>query len=338
MAASIKDVASRAGVSIATVSYILNGSRAISKATRERVLAAIDELGYSRNQAASNLARGRSSLLGMVISDIRNPFFPEVTAAFQERALLHEMDALVFNTNYDPHRTLSCVRRLVSMHVAGAAILTSQIEPSIIELLAGKGVPAVYLDLGRVDRWISNIVIDYERGIAQALEHLTGLGHTRIAYIGGPSHLHSAQRRKCAFGESAARMNIQAACMVDSDFTVKGGYFAASKILAACGPTAILAGNDLTAIGVLHRAYDGGIRIPADLSVVGFDDILLSQYTQPALTTVAVPREQIGRVAFDALWSGITQGSEAGHEFSVNTQLVVRQSAAHAVTPQEIKP
>jgi len=107
------------------------------------------------------------------------------------------------------------------------------------------------------------------------------------------------------------------------------------QILAG-GPTAILAGNDLTAIGVLHRAYDGGIRIPADLSVVGFDDILLSQYTQPALTTVAVPREQIGRVAFDALWNGIADRSEAGQEFSLNTQLVVRQSSAH-VTHQEPK-
>jgi LacI family transcriptional regulator len=296
------------------------------------VLSAIRELGYAQNVAARNLARGRSSLLGMVISDIRNPFFPEVTAAFQDQALVHELDALVFNTNYDPHRTLSCVRRLMSMQVAGAAILTSQIDPDVIEMVAREEIPAVYLDLGRVGQHISNIVLDYERGIAQALEYLTQLGHRRIAYIGGPPHLHSAQRRKQAFQESAARAKLDPGPTIDADFTVNGGYYACSKILAVSSPTAIVAGNDLTALGVLHRAYDGKLRVPGDLSVVGFDDILLSQYTQPALTTVAVPRNEIGRVAFEALWSSINGASTAGREFSLNTHLVVRQSAAQVST------
>src|SRR5262249_19312124 len=162
--------------------------------------------------------------------------------------------------------------RLMNMQVAGVAILTSQIDPSVIEMVANREIPAVYLDLGRVDRHISNIVLDYERGIAQALEHLTQLGHRKIAYIGGPPHLHSAQPRRRGFEESAARANIEAGNMIDADFTVKGGYYASAKILAASSPTAIVAGNDLTALGVLHRAYDGGMRVPSELSVVGFDD------------------------------------------------------------------
>jgi LacI family transcriptional regulator len=320
-------VAAHAGVSTATVSRVLNGKLSATPETRQRVLAAIHELGYSQNQAARDLARGRSSLLGLIISDVRNPFFPDITAAFQDQALAHDMDALVLNTNYDSQRTLNSVKRVLALQVPGVAILTSQIDPSVIDMLASKHVAAVYLDLGRVDRGISNIVIDYEHGIAEALEYLLKLGHRRVAYIGGPVHMHSAQRRKRAFMESAEKSGLEAGQIIDSDFSVKGGYFACSKVLSGQMPTAIMAGNDLTAIGVLHRAYDGGLRVPEDLSVVGFDDILFAEYTQPALTTVAVPRSEIGKVAFQALWKMIADPELAGREFRVGTHLVARQSA-----------
>lgn len=332
---SIRDVAARAGVSTATVSHVLNGTRGSRAETRQRVLDAIQALGYSQNQAGRDLARGRSSMLGLIISDIRNPFFPEVTAAFQEQALLNNMDALVLNTNYDAQRTLNSVKRLLGLQVPGVAVLTSQIDPAIVNLLAEHHVAAVYLDLGRVDppgnnRAISNIVLDYEHGIVEALEHLVKLGHRRIAYIGGPVHLHSAQRRRDAFHESAVQMGLDAQATIDADFTVKGGYFACAKLLAGSAPTAIVAGNDLTAIGVLHRAYDGGLRVPDDLSVVGFDDILFAEFTQPALTTVSVPRIEIGRVAFQALWTMMADPSRAGREYRVGTKLIARQTTAAA--------
>ena len=326
MGANIKDVAERAGVSIATVSHVLNGTRPTRQHTRQRVLAAVKELGYSQNQSARNLVRGRSSLLGLIISDVRNPFFPEITAAFQDEALAHEMDALVLNTNYDPQRTLNSVLRLMGLQVPGVAVLTSQIEPSIITMLANRRIAAVYLDLGRVDHSISNIVIDYESGIRQALEYLSGLGHHRIGYIGGPAHLLSAQRRKQAFVDAASRLGVDPERTIESDFTVKGGYFACSKLLASYNPTAIVAGNDLTAIGILHCAYDAGKRVPDELSVVGFDDILFAEYAQPPLTTVALPRPEIGRVAFEALWAMISDPALAGREFHVSPRLVVRQS------------
>ncbi len=326
MGVSIKDVALKAGVSTATVSHILNGTRPTSQETRNRVLSVVQELGYAQNQAARNLARGRSSLLGLIISDVRNPFFPEITAAFQDQALAHNMDALMLNTNYDPHRTLNSVRRLMGLQVPGVAILTSQIDPGVVDMLAGQNIAAVYLDLGRVDKHISNLVVEYEHGIAEALEHLTKLGHRRVGYIGGPPHLQSAQRRKRAFIDTAIRLGVDPDRTFDSDFTVKGGYFAASKLLAHRAPTAIVAGNDLTAIGILHRAYDGGVHVPNDLSVVGFDDIIFAEYTQPALTTVAVPRAEIGTAAFHALWSLITESSGVGKEFRLHTHLTVRQS------------
>lgn len=323
---SIKDVAAKAGVSTATVSHVLNETRPIRDETRLRVLSAVKDLGYSQNQTARNLVRGKSTFVGLIISDVRNPFFPEITAAFQQQALTHDMDAVVLNTNYDAERTLNTVRRLVALQVPGIAILTSQIDPSVINMLAERRIAAVYLDLGRVGQAISNIVVDYEHGIEEALEHLTSLGHRRIAYIGGPPHLSSAQRRKDAFLQRAKRSGCEPDWTIDSDFTVAGGYAACGQILNGHGPSAIVAGNDLTAIGVLHRAFDAGLRVPADLSVVGFDDILFAGYTQPALTTVAVPRTEIGRVAFEALWAMMPDPDLAGRQFRLGTKLIVRQS------------
>ncbi len=329
LAVSIKDVAARASVSIATVSHVLNGTRVTKPRTRDRVLEAVKDLGYSRNLAARNLARGTSSLLGLIVSDVRNPFFPEITAAFQDQALAHDMDAIMLNTNYDAQRTLHSVERLVGLQVPGVAVFTSQIEPSVVDVLAERRIAAVYLDLGRVCDGVSNIVLDYEGGIGQALEYLTGLGHRRIGYIGGPPKLHSIHRRKQSFRDNALRLGLQTDKMVDSDFTVKGAYGACKDLLSGPTlPTAIMAGNDLTAIGILHCAYDAGLRVPEDLSVVGFDDILFAEYTQPALTTVAVPRAEIGKTAFEALWTMLGDPELKGREYRIDTHLVRRQSTA----------
>jgi DNA-binding LacI/PurR family transcriptional regulator len=327
LATSIKDVARHSGVSIATVSHVLNGTRHTRPQTRERVLAAVRDLGYAQNQAARNLARGTSTLLGVIVSDVRNPFFPEITAAFQEQALAHDMDALVINTNYDAQRTLNSVRRLIGMQVPGVAIFTSQIDETVVDLLAQRRVASVYLDLGRVDTAVSNIVLEYGQGIAASLEYLWALGHRRISYIGGPPRLLSIARRKEAFLQSAAKLGIEVVSVLDSDFTVKGAYQVCAQILKSNLPTAIMTGNDLTAIGVLHRAYDAGLRVPEDLSVVGFDDILLAEYTQPALTTVAVPRQEIGSLAFETLWAMMSDPELTGRELRVPTKLRIRQSS-----------
>jgi DNA-binding LacI/PurR family transcriptional regulator len=159
------------------------------------------------------------------------------------------------------------------------------------------------------------------------------LGHRRIAYVGVPLRLPSAERRKRSFIDGARRLGLEASPAVDSDFTVRGAYAASSELLATRAVTAIVAGNDLTAIGVLHRAYDVGLRVPEHLSVVGFDDILFAEYTQPALTTVAVGRTEIGKAAFEALWTMMADPELAGREFPVATRLVTRQSAG---PPQSI--
>jgi LacI family transcriptional regulator len=332
-APNIRDVARRAGVSVATVSFVLNEAQRhrIRPKTQHKVLQAVQQLGYSPNVSARNLAVGRSHILGVIVSDIRNPFFPEITAAFQEAANLNDMEAIVMNTNYDPQRTKQSVNRLLALQVPGVAILTSQIDPSIMEMLASRGVCAVYLDLGRVDRCVSNIAVDYEQGITAALDHIRELGHTRIGFIGGSPQLPSAQRRKRAFVAGVEKVGTLQTRAVDSDFSVQGGYVACGELLAQFKPTAIIAANDLMAIGALHAAYERQVRIPADLSVVGFDDIRFAQHTQPPLTTVALPRSEIGRLAFQAVWAMMADPAKPGVEHRVQTALAVRESTAHAL-------
>jgi len=329
--ATIKDVATKAGVSVATVSYVLNDSRGTRPETRERVQAAVRELGYVHNAAARQLAAGRSNMLGLVVPEITNPFFPEVILGFQDQALLHDIDTLVMNTNSDAQRVRTCVDRLLALRVPGIAIISSSIDPSVIARLAEKEVAGVYFDIGRVDRWIQNIVIDFESGIAEALEHLKELGHERIGFIGGPQHFRSHQRRKRAFLESSQKSGQLVGRIVESDLTVQGGYFACSKLLADFAPTAVFAANDLMGIGAMHCAHDKGIPVPSELSVVGTDDISLAQYMNPALTTVAVPRNKMGAVAFQAVWELVSGSAETGSEHIVETSLIVRQSSG-AVT------
>jgi Periplasmic binding protein-like domain len=168
-------------------------------------------------------------------------------------------------------------------------------------------------------------------------DHLAGLGHRKVGFIGGPSDEAFALRRKAAFLEAAAGAGLETR-VFDSDFTVQGGYFGCSRVLGGFNATAIMAANDLMAIGALHYAYDRQIAVPSELSVIGFDNIDVAQFTQPALTTVAVPQAEIGHLVFQSLWSLINESPAADYE--VKTNLVIRQTTAvppHAVSGSQLK-
>jgi DNA-binding LacI/PurR family transcriptional regulator len=327
--ATIRDVARRAGVSTATVSHVLNHSKPVRRDTAARVERAIQELGYQTNTSAKSLASGRSAIVGLVVSDIENPFFPEVTRAFQEAAHLQGQETIVMSTHYDPVRTLDCIRRLVALQVAGVAVLTSEMHQSAMDYLARKGIRAVYLDVGKGGPHTANIAVDYTSGIRQAVEHLRQLGHQRIAFISGPPELVSLRIRREAFLRTAAACSIEPA-VIDSDLTIRGGYWACGRALSRFHPTAVMAANDLMAIGALHAAYDHHLRVPEDLSVAGFDNILFSEYTQPTLTTVAIPRRELGEMAFQALWDLLAREHIEGSNYCLATRLVVRESTGPA--------
>ena len=334
---TIKDVAKRAGVGIATVSRTLNGSPQVSPETAARVLKVIEELGYRPNSTAQSLVSGRSHMLGLVVSDITNPFFPELVQGFEDVAVENGYDVLVASTNYDPGRTAQCVHRMIERKIDGVAIMTSEMDPSLADTFARRKVPLVFLDVGRVGKGVSNVKVDYSVGIDQAVEHLSGLGHRRIAFISGPSQLASARERRDAF---LRRLDDpcfprRAILIEEGNHKVAGGLEAMLRLLDhEPRPTAIIASNDLTAIGAMRAIRQRGLRVPEDISVVGFDDIQMAQFTEPPLTTVRLLRTEVARLACDALMHSIaTHG--AGVEFRMCTSLVVRCSTAKAFTPQD---
>ncbi len=327
---NIKEVARRAKVSTATVSRTINGSDKVTPETKERVQRAIEELGFYPNTWARALGSGRSNLYGLIISDITNPFFPELVKSFEDIAVQNGQEVLVANTNYDPVRMEVCVRRMLQRKVDGVAIMTSEMDARLISEFQSRDIPLVFLDTGKAEKLTSNIVVDYAAGVDAAVEHIVGLGHTEIAFISGPLMLRSARVRREAFIGCLERRGIGADWIEEGNHQVDGGHDAMMRLLGrTTHPTAVLASNDMTAIGALGAIHERGLRVPEDISIVGFDDIQISAFTQPALTTVRLSREEIARVAFRALYS-IRQDGGKGAEYGVRPALVARKSTGRA--------
>ena len=332
---SIRDVAKRAKVSIATVSRTMNNPAAVDPQTAERVRKAVEELRYYPDRQARSLVSGRSHILGLIVSDITNPFFPELVKGFEDVAILHGYEIMVSSTNYNSARMALCVRRLIERKVEGVAIMTSEMDQPLIDQLVKRKVPTVFLDVGSIHSLISNIQVDYAAGINQAVEHLHRLGHRRIGFISGPLDLKSAVIRRTAFLECLDRTGIleQENLVTDGDHTIDGGLDAMNRLLGLNDPpTAVLTSNDLTAIGAMRAVRSKGWNVPADVSIIGFDDIHFAEFTEPPLTTVALSRRELAERAIEALLRHIEPGQNGntahGTEYMVTPVLVVRQSTA----------
>jgi len=333
---NIKSVAARAKVSAATVSRTINSPGTVHPRTATKVLRAIKELGYYPNTQARALVSGRSHLFGLIISDIANPFFPELVKHFEEAALRKGYEVMVANTNYRSDRMRLCIRRLIERKVDGVAVMTSEIDNDLILELAKRDVALVFLDAGKIKKRISDISVDYESGIREGILHLVGLGHQRFGFISGPLTLKSAVTRRQAFLKSLRECGIPESqqLVVEGNHRYDGGVRGMQELLSAKSrPTAVLASNDLTAIGAMHAIFDLGLRVPDDISIVGFDDIELAQYTYPALTSIKLSREELGNRAFDALYRSVEGIWETGREIEIVTSLVARQSTSRVRQP-----
>jgi LacI family transcriptional regulator len=273
--------------------------------------------------------------VGIIVSDLFNPFFAEVAAVFQGQALLNDVDAIVMSANYDPHRTVSCVRRLLGLQAPGIALMTSQVDPQVSDLLVQNKVSAVYLDLGQVGPFVSNIAVDVEHGVRSAVEHLVALGHRRIGFISGSLDLKTVARRHGAFLSCTAAIRGLETGTIECDLSMQGAYVACAKLLTRLAPTAILAANDTFAIGAMHCAFDRGLNVPADLSIIGFDDIPFAEYARPALTTVRISRSVIAKLAFQELTEMLNDPEQPAKEHHVETTLVVRESTAAPARVEE---
>jgi LacI family transcriptional regulator len=286
----------------------------------------MEELGYRPNTNAQSLVSGRSRMFGLVVSDITNPFFPELVKGFQDLASQNGYDVLVASTNYDTSRMAQSVGRMIERKVDGVAIMTSEIERTLTEQFSRRNVPLVFLDVGKVRNGVSNVKVDYVSGITQAVNHLLSLGHRRIAFISGPEALTSARVRRATFLKCLKRHGISERLVEEGNHKIDGGLRAMARLLQRPDPpTAILASNDQTAIGALSGIRQAGLHVPDDISVVGFDDIDMARFTEPPLTTVRLARTELADLACKALLASM-KGSRMGCELRMSTTLVIRQS------------
>lgn len=329
----IRQVASRAKVSTATVSRTINHIPTVDPQLAKRVWRVVEELGYYPNSAARSLGSGRSHVFGLIVSEITNPFFPEIVQTFENLAVEHNYEILLTSTIYDSKRMELAVRRMIERRVDGVAILTFGMEDTLIEDLHFRKVPLVFVDVGPDLPRVSNISINYKNGIRQAVQHLAALRHTRIAFIAGPLYLKSAVARHEAFQESMKEIGLDPSLISVGNHTVEGGMTSFRELWQRrILPTAVLCSNDMTAIGVMREAYQHGIEIPRNLSVVGFDDIRLAQFVIPPLTSVQMSQQELARIAFHALMKDMERAvpSQGRTEYVMNTTLVLRDSTALA--------
>jgi len=336
---TIADVAKVAGVSKATVSRVLNGNYEYMKPrTRIRVEEAIDKLGYRPSNVARSLTSNRTSTVAILVSDVGNPFYADVIHGVEDEAFKKNYDVFLCNTNYDLNRGLAFIRSLIDKRVEGVMIMSSRMSDLWLAELNRNNVPAVVLDweVKAMGADVSTIGVNYAIGIQAAVDHFIALGHQRFIHVSGPLHLQTARDRRDAFWSALARHGIpvESVPVIEGDLQIEGGRQAIKTIAKLSPqPTAVFAANDLTAMGIIAGARAQGIEVPRDLSVVGLDNIWLAEQADPPLTTVNLPRYEIGQLAIQMLFDLLDSSSERPStpvRREVTTSLVVRQSTAAA--------
>ncbi len=331
MGLTIRDVADAARVSTATVSNVLNNTGKVGRRTRLSVLATVKRLGYVANAHARNLASRDSKTLGIIVSDIENPFFPEVIKSFEIRAHQLGYDIMLGDTNYDPRRTRKVAERMMEHDVRGVAVMTSEISLGLIHELAAREIAVTFLDLAPPRRYMSNLRIDYASGVEQIVEHLFEYGHRRIAFVAGRPKLKSNIERLQAYEKRMRHLGLEPGPVLAGDLRFEGGLEAGVAIAKLnCKPTAVIAVNDLTAVGVIKGLTQSGCRVPQEISVTGFDNIRLAEYCNPSITTVDVHRDTLGQMAANALHELSCATDPRGREYQITVELILRDSTGAA--------
>lgn len=326
----ILQVAKRANVSTATVSRVLNGFPGVREKTSARVRRAIAEMNYVPNPNARSLRVGRTRLFGLIVSDINNPFFSELIDAFEALASAQGIEVLFTHTNYDVKRLKNCVRRMVERSVDAIAVMTSEVDEESLRQGVKAGVPMVLMNQRKLVGEYPNVFVEYSTGFREALDHLLALGHRYIAFIAGPQSLYSARSRKEAFQSAlkAHGLKVRMEWLATGDMRIEGGRMAMEKLLSCKPrPTAVLASNDLMAVGALQAAHEAKIKVPQELSLIGFDDLPVASMVSPPLSTIRHPRREIAARAFTCL-QNLLQGQVVPADTPLHPHLIVRSSTA----------
>ncbi|MBN6714515.1 substrate-binding domain-containing protein [Pseudomonas capsici] len=329
--ATIKDVAALAGISYTTVSHVLNKTRPVSDPVRIKVEAAIAQLDYVPSAVARSLKAKTTSTIGLLIPNGINPYFAELARGIEDHCERNGFCVILCNSDDNPEKQRNYLRVLLEKRVDGLIVSSVGGDVSIAGGLAEVRTPLVIVDRELEGIDADMVRIDHEHGAYLATRHLLDLGHRDIACIGGPDNTVVAQMRFVGYRRAMqeAGVEVPPEWAIHSDFSSSAGHEAAVGLLSGHRPTAIFAGNDVIAIGVLRAAAERNIRVPRDLSVIGFDDIQMSRYVYPALTTVGQSIMQLGETAAEMLLSRIIGAStESSGRRLVTPSVVVRESTA----------
>lgn len=326
----MKDVAREAGVSLGTVSNVLNNKNTVLAENRRKVMKAVERLGFRSNLVARTLKTKTSSDIGLIIPNINNPFYPELARGVEDAANEAGFTVLLCNDDRNADKERSYINSLITKNVSGIILLKPQISFAEIDDISRR-MAVILVDVGAPPGASYNIVnVDDRGGITRALEHLYENGHRRIAFVKGLDDSLSSLDRAEAYTDFLVRKRLR----VRDDFVCQGkyswmgGYEAARRLLSLPNsPTAIMAANDLMAIGCIKGAQEMGLDVPGDVSVVGFDNLDLTNLCSPRLTTVNQPKYEMGTKSVELLLRRINNGKKAGGEKVVlHTEIVVRES------------
>jgi DNA-binding LacI/PurR family transcriptional regulator len=328
---NLEQVARRAKVSTATVSRVLNNASVVKTSTRTRVMKAIEELRYHPNLHARSLAGGKSKTLGVIVSNLENPFFFDIYKTVEKGAHSRGYEVVMANTDYRAEQLVSSVRLMIGRRVTGLAAIVSEVDPKLIEELTESRIPVVFYDVGSPRRNITNIRVNYSRGIEKVVAYLHSLGHRRLGFIGHHAMLGPINERMKAVLDAVSRFPaLEVRSAADAD-TLEGGRQATRMLLSSgYAPSAIVCVNDITAVGALYELRSRGIRVPEDVSVTGFDNVKLSEFCYPALTTVHIPRDRIGQIVVETLLPANGRAVVADPEILIEPEFVLRDSTGPA--------
>lgn len=325
-------IARRAGVSRATVSRVISGSPLVTEETAKRIRKILEQVDFVPNRVATTLRGGRSKTYGLVIPDIRNPFYSEFLAEFEELLVETDHEVLLTNVHTD-EKLVKSVRRMLMRQVDGAVFMGSEFDTKAIEPLFLRKIPLVTVDRRSVQAGCSDVAIDFESGYRHAVEHLKKLGHKRLGYIGGTEGLRTSIIRLAAFRKAVEKSGLRfyPKLVREGDYRVAGGEQAVISLMKqSTPPTALLTANDLTAFGAIRGLHGMGLVVPKDVSLVGLDDVLLADVLQPPLTTIRIPRKRMAEACVRALDYTREDVDRIGSQFSVPTELIVRESTGPA--------
>jgi DNA-binding LacI/PurR family transcriptional regulator len=327
---SIKDIAVAAGVSHSTVSRALEKSPLVRQETAENIQRIAQQMGYRVSAIARGLATNRTRTIGVVVTTIADPFVGEVVSGIEEAANEHGYSVFLANSNAEPEREINVVHSFEERRVEGIVVTASRVGALYIPMLSEMRVPVVLINNQRPGEFVHSVMIANVAASREATSHLIGLGHRRIAYLGDQFGYQSDTERFAGYREALEQADLpfQPGLVVHADGRPEGAMQAMERLLALPQlPTAVFCYNDMSALGALKRIRLSGLRVPDDISLVGFDDLFLAQYTDPPLTTVRQPKHYMGRLAMETLLR-LLSGSTSEENVKVPGELVIRESTA----------